>query len=99
MFDRNLNTWATSSCEKWVTIRVSKRAPLPKNIQTILFYENLTILENLNMAANSYKMDDFMRNHSYYNMIEGNTCFKGSGSCNDTDLIRDLGYPSKFLFF
>lgn len=39
-------------------------------------YENLTILENLNMAANDYKIGDFMRNHSCYSMIEGYTCFK-----------------------
>ena len=57
-------------------------------------YEKVIILGDFNIEAENKVMKDFLQEHTFYNMMKQNTCFKGDrGSCIDL-LITN----SKFSF-
>ena len=57
-------------------------------------YEKVIILDDFNMEAENKVNKDFLQDHTFYNKMKQNTCFKGDGgSCIDL-LIAN----SKFSF-
>ena len=57
-------------------------------------YEKVIILGDFNIQTGNKVMQDFLQQHTFYNMMKQNTCFKGDGgSCIDL-LITN----SKFSF-
>ena len=57
-------------------------------------YEKVIILGDFNIEAENKVKKDFLQDHTFYNMMKQNTCFKGDGgSCIDL-LITN----SKFSF-
>ena len=58
------------------------------------WYEKVIVLSDFNIEAENKAMKDFLQEHTFYNMMKQNTCFKGDrGSCIDL-LITN----SKFSF-
>ena len=52
-------------------------------------YEKIIILDDFNIELENKVMKDFLEEHTFYNMMRQNTCFKGDGgSCIDF-LIRN----------
>ena len=90
--------------EKWLVASIYK-APSQENkyflwYLTNLFefystrYEKVILLGDFNIEAENKAMKDFLQEHTFYNMMKPNTCFKGDGgSCIDL-LITN----SKFSF-
>ena len=57
-------------------------------------YEKVIVLGDFNIEAENKAMKDFLQEHTFYNMMKQNTCFKGdAGSCIDLLITH-----SKFLF-
>ena len=60
----------------------------------LIRYEEVIILVNFNIEAEIKAMKDFLQEHTFYNMMKQNTCFKVDGGlCIDL-----LSTNSKFFF-
>ena len=90
--------------EKWLIVSIYK-APSQEN-KNVLWcltnllefystqYEKVIVFGDFNMEAKNKVMKDFLQEHTFYNMIKQNTCFKGDGGlCIDLLTIN-----SKFSF-
>ena len=52
--------------------------------RTNIFAEKVVILGDFNIEAENKVMKSFFQEHTFYNMMKQNTCFKGDGgSCID----------------
>ena len=84
--------------EKWLVVVIYK--PPSQSVPYFLewlsklldfyntLYEKHFIVGDFNITPESKGMTDFLNNHNYYNLIKGNTCFKGVGSCIDLILTN-----------
>ena len=75
---------------------INLQGPIPGKqiISTLTWYEKVIVLGDFNIEAENKAMKDFLQEHTFYNMMKQNTCFKGDrGSCIDL-LITN----SKFSF-
>ena len=90
--------------EKWLVTSIYK-APSQENkyflwylTDLLEFYstrhEKVIVLGDFNIEAENKAMKDFLQEHTFYNMMKQNTCFKGDGgSCIDLPITN-----SKFSF-
>ena len=80
--------------EKWLVASTYK-APSQENKYFLWYlanllefystrYEKVIVLGDFNIEAENKVMKDFLQEHTFYNMMKQNTCFKGDGdSCID----------------
>ena len=51
-------------------------------------YDNKVVFGNFNLDISHPVMLPFMNNENFINLVKGNTCFKGEGSCIDLILTN-----------
>ena len=94
--------------EKWLFISVYKPPSLNNqyfcdSLSELLdfyssIYDNKVVFGDFNLDISHPVMLSFMNNENFINLVKGNTCFKGKGSCIDL-ILTNRRYSFKHTSF
>ena len=94
--------------EKWLFISVYKPPSLNNqyfcdSLSELLdfyssIYDNKVVFGDFNLEISHPVMLSFMNNENFINLVKGNTCFKGKGSCIDL-ILTNRRYSFKHTSF